>query len=145
MKMSSRSLLAATFAGLLAVPMLAQAASCPEEKARHVPLDVLYGPSQACGGFTYTIGGVQIGANQKGCPLFVIVTPPHEIAEPSSQQTRVQVTGTSPITMATFTCTTTWILFIPIGTSCTLDKTIQTGTVQSLITVSCNQPPPSDN
>lgn len=143
--MNSRYLLAATFAGLLALPMLAQASPCPMEKAKHVPLDVHYGPSQNCGGFTYSIGGVQIGANQKGCPLFIIVTPPHEIAEPSSLETKVQVTGTSNITMVTFKCTTTWILFIPIGTSCTLDQAIPTGQVQSLITVSCNQSPPSDN
>ena len=142
--MSSRSLLAAMFAGFLAVPMLAQVA-CPMEKARHVPLDVDYGPAQECGGFSYTVGGVQIGATQKGCPLFIIITPPHDIAEPSILETKVQVTGVSRITMVTFKCTTTWILFIPIGTSCTADQTILGGTVQNLITVSCNQPPPVSN
>ena len=135
--MNSRYLLAATFAGLLAVPMLAQASPCPMEKAKHVPLDVRYGPSQNCGGFTYTIGGVQIGANQKGCPLFIIVTPPHEIAEPSSLETKVQVTGTSPISMVTFTCTTDWFLIIPVGSSCTLDRSVNIGAVQNLITVPC--------
>ena len=135
--MKFRFLLSVTFAGFLAVPMLAQASSCPEQKARHVPLDVFYGPSQNCGGFTYSVGGVQIGANQKGCPLFIIVTPPHEIAEPTSQLTRVQVTGTSPISMVTFTCATDWFLIIPVGSSCMLDQSVNIGTVQSLTTVPC--------
>ena len=135
--MNSRSLLSATFAGLLAVPMLAQASPCPMEKAKHVPLDVFYGPSQNCGGFTYTVGGVQIGANQKGCPLFIIVTPPHDIAEPSLLETKVQVTGTSPISMVSFTCSTDWFLIIPVGSSCQLDRSVVLGTVQSLITVPC--------
>lgn len=143
--MNLQSLISATFAGFLAVPMLAQASSCPREKTRHVPLDVAYGPSQDCGGFTYTIGGVQIGAAQKGCPLFIIVTPPHDVAEPSTLETKVQVTGIIPITLVTFTCATDWLLFIPIGSSCTLDQSVPVGTVHSLITVPCSQLPPSDN
>ena len=143
--MNLRPLLSMTFAGLLAAPMLAQASACPMERARHVPLDVFYGPSQECGGFTYTVGGVTIGANQKGCPLFIIVTPPHDIAEPSSQETKVQVTGTSPISMVTFYCATAWFLIIPVGSDCTLDQSLVIGTVQSLITVPCYPLPPSDN
>lgn len=140
--MNLRSLLSATFAGLLAVPMLAQTSSCPMQKARHVPLDVFYGPTQDCGGFTYSVGGVQIGGTQKGCPLFIIVTPPHDVAEPSSLDTKVQVTGFIPITMVTFICVTDWLLIIPVGSTCTLDRTTTLGSVQSLITVPCNQSPP---
>ncbi|HZN40537.1 MAG TPA: hypothetical protein VFD82_17160 [Planctomycetota bacterium] len=143
--MSSRSLLSMTFACFCAAPMLAQASPCPMEKTKHVPLDVFYGPSQDCGGFTYSVGGVTIGANRKGCPLFIIVTPPHEIAEPSSQETKVQVTANLPISMVTFTCTTDWILIIPIGSSCTLDRSVNLGTVQSMITVPCYTVPPSGN
>ena len=140
--MNSRSLLAATFAGFLAVPMMAQASSCPREKARHVPLDVFYGPTQDCGGFTYSVGGVQIGGHKKGCPLFIIVTPPHDVAEATTLETKVQVTGIIPITMVTFACVTDWLIFIPVGSTCTLDRTAAVGTVQSLITVPCNQLPP---
>ncbi|HEX6810149.1 MAG TPA: hypothetical protein VF384_00875 [Planctomycetota bacterium] len=143
--MSSSSILALAFASFLAVPVLAQASSCPMQKARHVPLDVRYGPAQDCGGFSYAVGGVQIGAQAKGCPLFVVVTPPHEVAEPSPLDTKVQVTGTSPVTMVSFICDTDWILFIPIGSSCTLDRTVVVGAVQSLITVPCSTVPPSNN
>ncbi len=136
--MNMRFLLAMTLATFPAMPLLAQD-NCPKERTKNVPADVTIGPLQNCGGFSYQIGGVQVGTPQNGCPLFVIYTPPYEIAAPSEAETKVVPMGApSPVTMASFVCTTDWFVIIPIGTTCVLDKTVTIGAVGHLVTVGCN-------
>jgi hypothetical protein len=128
---------ATTIAAVLAMPLSAQE-TCPNERTDHVAAQVTIGPLQSCGGFNYQIGGVQVGTPQNGCPLFVIYTPPHEVAVTTKAETKVTATGkASPITMVSFVCSTDWFLFIPTGSTCSLDRTVNIGSVERLVTVAC--------
>ncbi|HEX5050520.1 MAG TPA: hypothetical protein VFZ65_01995 [Planctomycetota bacterium] len=127
--------------GCMLVAMLGvgpASAQCPNERTQAVPADLEIGAAQDCGGFQYRIAGVQVNSSDGGCPVFVIYTPPHEIAVASSEGTKVEPTGApSPITMASFKCQTNWFLFVPIGSSCVLDRVVNLGFVPHLHTVPC--------
>ena len=111
--------------------------TCPMQTTQNVPGDLTYGPSQSCGGIDYQIGDVHVATSRGGCPLFVIHTPPHQIAVPSPMRTFVDVVAQVPITQVTFRCETRWLLIVPIGSSCVADKQLNVGTVQQLVTRPC--------
>lgn len=131
---SFRSL--ALVAGAFAAQLAAQD-SCPMQTTQHVPESVTYGPPQQCGGFSYSIGDLQLSAARGACPLFVIHTPPHEIAVPSGSQTMVDVVAQVPITKITFVCETRWFLIVPVGSSCVADRVINVASVHQMVTRPC--------
>lgn len=134
--MFPRSFAAASLAALCSLPLAAQT-ECPRQQAQPVPADLQYGPTQRCGSIDYQFGGLTVSAGKDGCPLFVIYTPPHDIAVPSEQRTQVVSTALQPITKSFFDCKQDWFLFIPVGTSCAFRGQFNVGTVQLLVTTSC--------
>jgi hypothetical protein len=109
---------------------------CPREKAQSVPRDITYGPSVSCGGLSYSLGGLSLSTTT-GCPLFVLITPAHEIAVPTSAMTKVEHVGNDAVRIFFFSCRTSYLLFIPISSTCVFDNAANAGTVMRLVTVSC--------
>jgi hypothetical protein len=103
----------------------------------HVPASLTYGPAQKCSGLDYRLADVEVQVAPGTCPTFVVYTPPHDIAVPSTNQTYVVALAQQPITMITFECATRWLLFLPIGTQCVAGKDRTVGTVQSLLARPC--------
>ena len=133
--MSSRFTMAALAAVLFPLSLLAQ--SCPREMTQHVPANIAYGPLTACTGIDYKFGGVAISTTQSGCPTFAVYTPPHEIAVSTTAETKVNVAAQVPITLITFSCDRSYLIFIPLSSSCIVSSTASIGTVLRLITVPC--------
>lgn len=118
--------------------LIAQGPRCPFERAEEVPASWNLGPSVDCqSGIDMQIGGIQVKSNKKGCPLFVTITPTHEVAKPAATPTRTVVTGTSPEIVAYFRCTPTWFLFFQTGSICEFDRSLNLGQVMRLRTEAC--------
>jgi hypothetical protein len=112
--------------------------NCPKERAVSVPQSIDYGPSIACPGITYSIPGLTI-QTATGCPLFVTVTPAHEVAERSNDLTQVRVEGFDPVKVFFFTCQTRYLLFVPLSSYCAYDHVATIGSVMHLTTAGCQQ------
>jgi hypothetical protein len=132
-----KSIVAAAAACSFALPAAAQ--SCPRERAQGVPLDVTYGPPQGCGSVTYAFAGVTLTGTKPDCPLFIVFTPAHDIAAPTSSETMVEVTSTVPVTVHYFRCDTDWLIVIPIGSSCVFQNMATLGARNLLRTIPCPQ------
>src|SRR5690606_10151089 len=107
---------------LLGAAPLAAQDNCPMEATRRVPLDVLHGPQQSCGGIDWQIGGVQVSTVRDSCPLYVIVTPAHDIAVTSKQRTQVEPIATLAVTKVVFACRPDYFLFFHIGSTCVFSQ-----------------------
>jgi hypothetical protein len=110
---------------------------CPREKTQSVAQDIAYGPSVNCGGLSYSLGGVTLSTTT-GCPLFVLITPAHETAVATTALTQVKHVGTDAVRIFFFSCRTSYLLFIPISSTCVFDNAANAGTVLRLTTVSCD-------
>ena len=131
-----------TAAALVFGLQLAAQSSCPKEFAENQPGRIEDGASQNCGSVTYSFGGVTVTTTNGGCPLFALITPPHQKAARTNMETMVQVTGTVPVTMHYFVCVTRYWLFIPIGTSCQFDRMVVAYSLDRLTTIPCPAPKP---
>ncbi|MCA8965062.1 MAG: hypothetical protein H6838_01595 [Planctomycetes bacterium] len=134
--MKLRQLLTACLMSVGAMPLLAQD-NCPMEATRREPLAVFQGPAQNCGGLDWHIGGVQVAAVRDACPLFVIVTPAHDVAVRSTQRTQVEAIATVPVTKVTFECDADYFLFFHIGSSCVFGRQLNVGLVHLMVTRPC--------
>jgi hypothetical protein len=134
--MHSRLVAAITVAASLCLSVAAQS-SCPRERTKVVAADTSFGPPQYCPGVGYNLGGVQLQFPANACPMHLVYTPGHELSEPSQADTMVQVVGQNPITMVTFRCERSYLIFIPLGSTCVADRTFNLGTVLRLVTVPC--------
>lgn len=117
--------------------------SCPMQTTKHVPMDLQYGPAQDCDGFTLQVDDIRLDTGRGKCPLFVVITPPHNMVVASTNRTQVQPGAQLPITKTTFVCTTRWLLFLPIGSQCVADKHFTAGYVQDWTAVACPPLPSS--
>lgn len=135
--MNWKSLMAATAAFSFASTLSAQ--SCPRQQAQDVPLNIQYGAPQNCGSVSYSFGGVNVSSGMTGCPLFVLITPPHQVAAPSDRKTRTEVVGQVPVTIHYFTCEQDWFVIIPLGSSCTFRSMNTIYNEDRLRTVDCVQ------
>jgi hypothetical protein len=135
--MKKRILFAALALGAAAIP--AQS-SCPKEQAQTIPQSTVFGPAATCAGLSYSIGGLQI-TTATGCPLFVTITPDHEVAKPSKQETMVVANGVAPGKLIFFACRTTYLIFIPIGSSCEYLRDVNFGAFPRLTTAPCREEP----
>lgn len=138
--MTKRSLFAVALAASIVAPMTAQD-TCPWQTTQHVAADVIYGPSQDCGGIDYRISEIQILSPKGPCPLFVIYVPAHDLVVPSPMRTRVDVIAQQPITKCIFECQSDWFLFIPLGSTCVFVRQINLGALPTLITRPCDPLP----
>jgi len=134
MKFPFPSFLVFALAAVAAVP--AQD-TCPMQTTKAVPMNIQYGPPQDCGGVSVQIEDIRLDTGRARCPLFVVVTPPHNTVAPSTQRTQVQVSAQLPITTTTFVCATRWLLIVPVGSQCIADKHFNAGFVQDWVTVAC--------
>lgn len=130
---------ALAFAALLAAPLVAQT-NCPMQTTQHVPASTTFGPPQPCSGADYRIAEIEIRLGAGMCPGFVVYTPPHDFAVPSTQMTQVESIGEQAITMVTFRCVTRWLLFLPIGSTCEPSRQLKVGVVHTLLTRPCPNP-----
>lgn len=133
--MNGKSLLAAMAASFAAMAAPAQT-GCPKEKTSTVPQSVAYGASVSCSGLTYSIPGLTI-TTTTGCPLFVTVTPAHEVAVPSESRTQVQVHRLEAGKILFFQCRTSYLIFIPISSTCAFDRDVNFGAYPRMTTVPC--------
>jgi hypothetical protein len=123
----------------LCAPLAAQD-TCPHQQAQSVPQDVTYGPDQDCGGVNYRVGEFQLSSRLGTCPLFVLITPPHDQVVPSPLHTRVEVIAQQPITLSVFECSKTYLLFFTIDSTCAQSQQSNIGVVPTLLTVPCDGP-----
>lgn len=128
-------LFAAVFA-LGAAAFVPAQESCPMQEARSVAQTIAYGPNVACAGLSYSIPGLQI-TTATGCPLFATVTPDHEVAEPSRKRTYVVSVGMSAGKLIFFGCRTSYLIFIPIGSTCEYLRDVNFGAYPRLTTKAC--------
>ncbi len=130
------SLFAAVFA-LGAAAFVPAQESCPMQEARTVAQTITYGPNVACAGLSYSIPGLQL-TTATGCPLFATITPDHEVAVPSSKRTYVVSVGVSAGKLIYFGCRTSYLIFIPIGSSCEHLRDVNFGAYPRLTTAACD-------
>lgn len=134
--MDLRSLAAASLLLVSGTSVFAQD-NCPMEATRREPLAVFQGPAQNCGGLDWNLGGVQVSSVRDACPLFVIVTPAHDVAVRSTQRTQVEPIATVPVTKVTFVCDDDYFLFFHIGSSCVFGRQLNVGMVHLMVTRPC--------
>jgi hypothetical protein len=125
-------------AAWLALAGVAQS-DCPNQMAVAVPQNITYGASVTCAGLSWSVGGVSISSGT-GCPLFVMITPAHETAAPSSKETKVKLVGMDPVRVFFFTCRSSYLIFIPLSSRCEFEREATAGSVMRLVTVGCNEP-----
>ena len=122
----------------LVTAALAAQAGCPYERALTVAPSWRMGPALPCDtGIQVDLPGVRINPQGVACPLFVIITPTHEIAEPSDRRTRTVEVRLDPERTAFFQCTPHWFLFFSRASTCDVDQIVVTGNVQRLVTEAC--------
>ena len=128
-------------AALVSTSLHAQS-GCPWERARTVPGSWTSGPLANCDSvLTFEFGGVAIRQQHAGCPLFVIVTPQHEVAERSDRATRARAFAQAPVTTLFFHCDHEYFLIFPIGSTCAYHDRAVTGGVDRMQTESCEVAP----
>lgn len=132
--MNWMSLTAAAAAFCLAGPVLAQ--KCPRERAVTVAQTSVYGASVTCSGLSYSIPGLTI-TTTTGCPLFVTVTPDHEVAMPATSETMVRAHTTVPGKIIFFQCRTSYLIFIPISSTCAFEREVNFGAFSRMTTIPC--------
>lgn len=135
--MNYTSLMAAVAAFSLGVTAVAQ--KCPKERATTVPQSTAYGASVSCAGLSYSIPGLTI-TTTTGCPLFVTVTPDHEVAAPAATETQVRVNATVPGKILFFQCRTSYLIFIPVSSTCAFEREVNFGAYLRMTTISCAEP-----
>jgi len=122
----------------LASTSLEAQAGCTWERARTVAGSWTSGPLASCDSvLTFEFGGVVIRQQQAGCPLFVLVTPQHEVAERSERATRARAFAQAPVTTLFFRCEHEYFLIFPIGSACTYFDRAITGGVDRMQTEAC--------
>ena len=127
-----------SFVAALAFAAVALAqTNCPMEAARRVDMRVVQGIAQNCGGLTWSIGNVQVSTTRDNCPLYVIITPAHDVATASRNFTQVVPTLSMPITKVTFICRPDYFLIFHIGSACVYGTQLNLGAVQLLNTQPC--------
>lgn len=135
--MTLRSMLAS----LLAVSLAAVAAAqgCPRQVAETVPDSVSFQGNQGCGGATFNVGNLTISTGQHGCPLLAIYTPEHEIPryDPTSETKVLDGGPGGQVLVISFVCDTDYLVFIPLGTSCVIDKVVRGAVLKRLSTAAC--------
>ncbi|MBM4061372.1 MAG: hypothetical protein FJ265_09815 [Planctomycetes bacterium] len=136
--MIARSSALALLTATVSFPLAAQE-HCPYQQAHHVEADLQFGPAMGCGGVKWQFGNVAVSTEKQGCPLFVVYTPPHDVAVPSTRPVYVDSIALQPITQVFFQCTQEWFLFFPIGSACAFDRQINVGTVSLLVTRACRE------
>ncbi len=141
--MELRSLAAASLLLASGTPAFAQD-NCPMEATRREPLAVFQGPAQNCGGLDWRLGGVQVTAVRDACPLFVIVTPAHDVAVRSTLRTQVEAIAAVPVTKVTFECDADYFLFFHVGSSCVFGRQLNVGVVHLMVTRPCAPIEPSE-
>lgn len=118
--------------------------SCPYERVKTIAADWTLGPTVDCGGgIDVQIANSHVKSGPKVCPLFVIITPQHDQAQPSSTRTQVRQVGTVPQTIAFFNCKCDYFLFICVGSSCVFDRSMNVGQLPLLRTEPCRDNPVS--
>jgi hypothetical protein len=114
------------------------AAQCPYERVKTVPPSFTTGPGVECdSGVDVTVVGIQLKSRAKVCPLFIVITPTHDVAEPSSTPTRVVQYGELPEYTAFFKCVTSYFLFFAVGSDCEYAGLEVTGYLPRLRTEVC--------
>ena len=127
-----KSLLAAG----LTWPLVAQA-PCPYERTQEVPLEWKLGPAQTC---SAGISSPQLGitiSHTTVCPLFVAITPTHEMAVPSERATETVEVGQIAEKLLTYECVHHHFLFFHTSSTCEPNPPVNTGALRRLKTVGC--------
>lgn len=106
---------------VLSTTLLAQ--ECPDMTVERQPLQQTIGPVVGCASLSYRWNGLQVGTGVQGCPMFVVIRPEHDAprSQPDSK-TFVRPAGRMAVTQLVFTCTYSYLLFIPISSSCNLSS-----------------------
>jgi|JRYL01.1.fsa_nt_gb hypothetical protein len=134
---SSSFVALALSASVLSATALSAQTNCPMQTTKRVALDITQGPANHCAGIDWTFGNVQVTNSSNACPLYVVVTPAHDEVVPSPNFTYVESLAVDPVHYFGFVCRRDYFLFIPIGTTCTPQKPVVTGSVQQLLTRPC--------
>lgn len=133
--MNMRSLIAASFAVLCSLTLVAQ--NCPDQRATDVAGSIEYGPANSCPGIDFSYAGLQITQAANKCPTFALIKPPYQVAAPF-EGTKVEVAGTANAMLITFACQRDYLLWIiPDGSQCVVTTVRVAYGVNQLKTVGC--------
>ena len=125
---------------IAAQPPITTAGGCPYERSKSVAATFTPGMTVDCdSGIASQISGINISGTT-GCPLFVIVTPTHDVAERCDRATRTRVRDQFPEQMLTFECQQGYFLFIPTSSKCRLKDMKNIGKLFLLETIGCVDP-----
>src|SRR5262249_36966668 len=112
---------------------------CPHLRAKSVPASWNSGPSVTCSsGVDMSLGGVHVQSDRRSCPLFVIITPTHDEAEPTKTPSRVVDRGSLAEIIAYFKCQASYFLIFRTGDSCEFSHSATMGQVRLLDTQMCD-------
>ena len=132
------ALRALTFA-LCCAGALAAQDHCPHVRAKSVPANWTSGPSVTCSsGIDMTLGPVHVQTDRRSCPLFVIISPTHDEAEPTSAATRIVERGAVAELVAYFTCMPHYFLIFRTSDTCEFSHTETLGQLRLLDTEMCD-------
>jgi len=121
------------FAGALAAQ-----GHCPHLRAKSVPASWTSGPSVTCSsGVDMTFGALHVQSDRRSCPLFVIISPTHDEAEPTAAATRVVDRGSVAELVAYFTCMPHYFLIFRTSDTCEYSHTETLGQLRLLDTELC--------
>lgn len=117
---------------------LAAQGHCPHLRAKSVPASWTSGPAVTCAsGIDMTLGPVRVQTDRRTCPLFVIISPTHDEAEPTTAATRIVDRGSVAELVAFFKCTPTYFLIFRTGETCEYSHTDAMGQLRLLDTELC--------
>ena len=124
----------------LGTPLLAQVAGCTYERAVTVNAAWALGPVVDCdNGINVNVGGLKVRSGPKSCPLFVIITPTHEVAQPTTSATRVEFVRLEAENSFIYDCVNEYFLIFVVSSSCRFKVMRVIGAVDRLRTVPCQE------
>ena len=133
--MNMRSLIAASFAALFSLSLVAQ--NCPNQRTKSVPGSVVFGPANSCMGIDFSYAGLRVTQAATSCPTYALITPDHDTVE-TYEGTKVESVGITTATLITFSCKKDYFLWIfPDGAQCVVDNVRASHTLNLLVTKGC--------
>ncbi len=133
--MNTKTLIGVLTAFSLAAGVGAQT-PCPRTTAAVVPVNAQYGAAIACAGLTYSVGGLTL-STATGCPLFVTIEPRHDTAQPTKAETKAEIVNWTAGKIVYFRCRISYLIFIPISSTCEYDRDVNFGAFPLMQTTPC--------
>jgi hypothetical protein len=127
-------------AASLLLGLTAAAQACPKTESVDVtePNPIRYGASVSCSGLSFSVPGLTL-TTTTGCPLFVEIHPDtYSVVRSTKADTEAVSDQQQSIVTHFFKCEVSYIIFIPISSSCEYSRTVVRPGRELKKTVACN-------